>query len=236
MRAPDASGAVLAVCGLAVEARLAGQSGVRTVVGGGRSEALAMAIEREVAAGVVAIISFGVAGALDAALQPGALVIATSIVGPDRTWPVDAAWARVLRTRLPHASTAPIAGSEVVVTDPATKRLLQVRRGAFAVDMESETAARIAAHHRLPFAALRAIADPVDRALPSAATVAMRPDGTVDLPAVLRAIARQPSQLPQLLRIGRDAQRALRGLGDGRRALGRGLGYLDLDQLLVDVV
>ncbi len=233
---PDPSGAVLAVCGLTVESRIAAGQGVRTVHGGGRSDALSAAIEREVAGGIVAIVSFGVAGALIPSLQPGALIVAASIVGPAATHPVDAAWSRALLRRLPAALEAPLAGCDRIVAEPAEKSALHASTGASAVDMESHIAARIAAAHGLPFAALRAIADPLVRSLPPAALLAMRDDGRIDLPAVLRSLVRSPGQLPRLLRIGVDAQRALGALGEGRRLLGRGLGYLDRDELLVDVV
>lgn len=227
---------VLAVCGLAVEARLASGPGVRTVAGGGDARSLALAIEREVAAGAVAIISYGVAGALIASLAPGALIVADAIISASERLPVDARWARALRDRLPDAITATLAGHDGIVGDPRHKSSLHRSSGASAVDMESHIAARIAAAHGLPFVALRAIADPLARLLPPAASVAMRPGGGIDLPAVLWSIARSPAQLPQLARIARDTQKALGALGRARRLLGDRLGYTDLDQLLVDVV
>ncbi len=61
-----------------------------------------------------------------------------------------------------------------------------------AVDMESHGAARFAENWGLPFAALRAIADPQHRALPPAAMVGMKPDGSADIKAVLRGAGPQP--------------------------------------------
>ena len=66
--------------------------------------------------------------------------------------------------------------------------------------------------------------------------IAMRADGGIDLIAVLRSLARTPSQLSQLLRIGFDAQVALRKLGRCRRLLGDRLGYANLDELLLHVI
>jgi len=227
---------VLAVCGLAAEARLVAGTGVRTVAGGGRAGALAVAIEREIEAGVDAIVSIGVAGALVPHLKPGALLVADRVVAAGETFEVDAVWAAAMLARIPTAISATLAGSETIVADPFAKARLHDASGASAVDMESQVAARIAKARGLPFAALRAIADPLKRTLPPAATVAMRADGTIDLPAVLWAIATRPSQLPELLRIGSDTRRALRSLGRGCRLLGGGLGYPDLDELSLDVV
>lgn len=227
---------VLAVCGLAFEARLAAGPGVRTVAGAGRTGTLAAAIEREVAAGAIAILSFGVAGALDPALRPGTLIVADRIVDGATDHAVDRPWSEALTMSIGNVVRAPMAGSDVIVGDPADKARLRERTGAGAVDMESHVAARIAAAHGLPFAALRAVADPSERALPPAARVAMQAEGRIDFAGVLASLARMPGQLPLLLRVARDSQRASGALGRGRRLLGRGLGYPDLDQLAIDVV
>src|SRR5207247_2534193 len=68
-------------------------------------------------------------------------------------------------------------------------------------DMESHLAARIAAAHGLPFTACRVIVDPAHRNLPPAALLALRPDGSPDVPAVLRSVMEQPRQLPDLMRL-----------------------------------
>lgn len=209
---------------------------MRTVTGGGRSTALASAIEREVAAGARAIISFGVAGALMPTLVAGALVVASEVVGPEKKFPVHAEWTRVLLRRLPAAINAVLAGNDDVVADPISKARLHLKTGASAVDMESHIAARSAAEHGLPFAALRVIADPLTRTIPPAGMIAMRADGSIDFFAVLRSLALRPSQLPQLVRIGFDAQTALRSLDRGCGLLGDRLGYADLDELLLHVI
>ena len=230
------SGALLAVCGLAAEARIVGSPEVRTVAGGGRSDALASAIEREIARGVRGLISFGVAGALVDGLQPGMLVVADSVIDGTRRHPVHAGWADAMASRLPGVRRVPLAGSDSIVGNAADKATLHAATGASLVDMESHIAARLAARHGLPFVVLRAVADPVRRSLPPAAMIAMRPGGGIALGAVLRSLARDPLQLPRLLRIGFDAQRALRSLDRAHRMLGVGLGDPDLDELPLDMV
>jgi adenosylhomocysteine nucleosidase len=61
--------------------------------------------------------------------------------------------------------------------------------------------------------------------LPPAAMVGLRHDGTPDLRAVLLSLARQPAQLPLLVRTARDLSVARRALQRGRRRLGAGLGF-----------
>src|SRR5262249_3904420 len=96
---------------------------------------------------------------------------------------------------------------------------------AVAVDTESHVAARIAAAHRIPFAACRAVIDPAHSVLPPAAMYGLRHDGTADVLAVLRSVVRQPSQLPALTRTALDARVAAGALRRGRRLLGAGLGF-----------
>jgi hypothetical protein len=108
----------------------------------------------------------------------------------------------------------------LLITLPSAKRALGADTDAVAVDMESHVAARVAAAHGLPFVAIRAIADPVHRALPDAARGAVAPGGRTDVRAVMRSLAREPRQVVGLMRLGIDARRAQSALRDSRRLLG----------------
>ena len=231
----DNSRRVVAVTGLIKEARIATGPGVHAIAGGGNAPALAAALERELARGAGAVMSFGIAGGLAEELVRGTWLVARSIVTPAQRWPCDAAWARSIVERLPEAWTADLAGVDAPVTDPAAKRELHGATGAAAVDTESHIAAAIAAAHGLPFAAFRVVADSVRRSLPPAASVALKPDGNISRGAVLGSLARTPAQLPSLLRTAIDARTAFRALLRGRRLLGPGLAYPDLGELLFDV-
>ena len=231
----DNSRRVVAVTGLIKEARIATGPGVHAIAGGGNAPALAAALERELARGAGAVMSFGIAGGLAEELVRGTWLVARSIVTPAQRWPCDAAWARSIAERLPEAWTADLAGVDAPVTDPAAKRELHRATGAAAVDTESHIAAAIAAAHGLPFAAFRVVADSVRRSLPPAASVALKPDGNISRGAVLGSLARTPAQLPSLLRTAIDARTAFRALLRGRRLLGPGLAYPDFGELFVDV-
>jgi hypothetical protein len=78
--------------------------------------------------------------------------------------------------------------------------------------MESHIAAAYAAEAALPFAAVRVISDPAHRALPALARAAIKPNGQIDLAAVLRGIVRNPATLHALVSTGLDFNRALRSL------------------------
>jgi hypothetical protein len=115
-------------------------------------------------------------------------------------------------------------GVRAVVANPADKRALFLSTGAIAVDMESHVVARTAAAHGLPMAAIRVITDPAKRAIPSTALAAMRPDGTIDVLAVLRSLMKKPRDLGGLMRSALDARAACATLRHGRKLLGPGLG------------
>jgi hopanoid-associated phosphorylase len=225
---------ILAVTGLRREARIIEGPGVTVVAGGGRAGALAAALT-SAAARADAIISIGIGGALAPGLRPGAWVVATRVIADGRETPTDPAWTAQIGTRLPAARLGSILGSDAMLMQVAEKQAAYQRWQALAVDMESHIAVRVAHRFGLPFAAVRVISDSVDRDLPAAVKVGMTPDGGMALGAVLWSLARDPAQLPALIRTGREAERAFRALADGRRLLGPGLGRPDLVELPLDV-
>jgi hopanoid-associated phosphorylase len=221
---------VLAVTCLAFESRCAAGFGVKVVCASGPAQ-LRAEIEATIArAGCRSIISFGVAGGLDATLSPGDWVIASSVVGEARRFSVDLGWARVLRAVLPRAVYADISGVDLPVVGPAEKRMLRQRHGTAAVDTESHIAAMVAEQRGLPFAAVRVVLDPAWRTLPPAALVPLRPGGVPDVPNVMRSLCQKPAQLGELVRITADTARALIALTRGRRLLGDRLGFADADE------
>nr|WP_245214309.1 hopanoid-associated phosphorylase [Pararoseomonas indoligenes] len=193
------------------EARILARPGVQVVAGGGDSARLQAELHRK-AVGVAGILSIGIAGALAPGLRPG-------------DWVVDGepAWAARLEAALPGARRGGIVGQDRMAADSAEKAALHWATGALAVDMESHVAARVAGRYGLPFAAARVISDGADQSLPPAARVGMRPDGGMDLPAVLLSLVRNPLQLPALIRTGWEAERAFRALLRGHDRLGPGL-------------
>ena len=120
-----------------------------------------------------------------------------------------------------------IAGVDWPVSSPCDKRALHAATGASAADMESHIGADLAVRHGLPFAMVRVIADPVSREIPQAALIAMRSDGAMNAIASLRAIARDPAQIPALMRIAVDTSRAMLQLLRCVKAIGPGLGFFE---------
>lgn len=226
---------VLAATGLRREARLLAGPAVQVVAGGGAAAGLEAALDRLAGEGASGLISIGIAGALAPDLRPGDWLVATAVLDGEETFPTDPAWTARLAARLPGATSGLLLGIDGMVAEAAGKAALHRRTGAAAVDMESHVAARVARRHGLPFAAARVVSDAAHRSLPPAARVGMRPDGRMDLPAVLRALRAEPGQLPALIRTAIEAERAFRALFRGHRLLGGRLAAPDLGHLPLDM-
>ena len=223
---------ILVVCGLNREAGLVAEPGMVTVAGGGDRKALEARIAALCDRPFAAVISFGLAGSLSPALAPGALVIPSAVRYGETSFSthssVVAHWLETVEGRMQCPSTDDLEASDVPLLTAAAKHQA-AQQGAVAVDMESHIAAADAARRGIPFAVLRAISDPADRDLPPLAGTAMRPDGSVDIMGVVAGLARDPRQLPALLRTGRDANAAFRTLRRVRGLLGPLFGLLGLD-------
>lgn len=220
--------AVLAVTGLAREAKIVGVADVVAVAGGGDAKVLAAKLDA-LHGDITGVISIGLGGALSPHLKEGDVVIADQVFHDGRlgsgseTWRCDNGWRVRLAARLPHAHQGPLAGSDSIVPDAETKAALYLKNGALAVDMESHVAARFAAARGLPLAALRVISDGARHALPPAALVAMKPDGGIAIGRVLGSLLRHPLQVPALIRTARTSNRAFAELLRCRDLCGVGL-------------
>jgi hopanoid-associated phosphorylase len=224
---------ILAVSGLTKEARMASGAGILAIRGGGNRDALERRLSEVDPGQIRAVISFGIAGALDPTLKVGDLILADAIQdGPERrpgSEDLRNRWARHLRAAGTSYREMTIAGVDAPLLTPADKAELRTRSGAGAVDMESHVAAAFAARHALPFGAIRVISDRANHVLPPVAGTAMRPDGSVDVLGVVRSLARDPAQIPALIATARDAAVAFRALGRVRSLLDPSGGLLGLD-------
>lgn len=173
-------------------------------------EAAREAAEGLRAGGATALMSFGLAGALNSSLRPGDLVLPESIHA-DRSLQVDLGWRARLQQRLPgHLNVVGgiLAASSQVLTSATAKYELAQVTGACAVDMESGAVAEIAAHAGISFLAVRAISDPVRFSPPSTLLGAVRRDGSADLRRLLPLLLRGSVTLSTLLRLAMDSRAA----------------------------
>jgi adenosylhomocysteine nucleosidase len=206
---------VLIVTGLVQEARIAAGPGMIVICSSSDPQQLRALLATLDSSSFRGVISFGVAGGLDPALKSGDVVVATEVLSGDTRFLADMALNdemithATLRRRVVRGG---LAGVEQVVAARACKAALRSETGAAAVDMESHIAAAYAAEASIPFAALRVISDPANRALPELAKTAVKPNGDIDLRKVLRGVARNPWTLRALVSTGIDFNRALRSL------------------------
>jgi adenosylhomocysteine nucleosidase len=217
---------VIAFVGLAFEAKIAAAPGVRVVCRTAGSELEAVA-DTAVRQGYRGMISFGVAGGLASQLRAGDWIVASSIREEHTVRQTDVVWSRKLLGLIDGAIHAPIVGVDSPIAEPAKKRELYRATGAAAVDMESHVVARVAAKHKLAFAALRVVVDPAHRAVPPAALIDMRPDGRPNVSAMLREVMTRPLQLSPLARIAVDAFTARAAMNRVRRDVGPHFGLMD---------
>jgi hopanoid-associated phosphorylase len=220
---------VIALVGLAFEARIASGPGV-IVICRNSERAIAASIDQAVGQGCRGIISFGVAGGLAPHLRPGNWVVASSIVDAQHARATDRLWSEKILAMIPGAEHKPIAGVDYAVATTEAKRRMHVETGAATVDMESHLVARLASTHGLSFTAVRVVIDPAHRAIPDAALAGMRPDGGTSITAVMRELIAGPSQLSGLLRLAYDGYAARRALLRIRRLLGPDFGQLGLSE------
>jgi hopanoid-associated phosphorylase len=213
-------GELIAVVGLAFEARIAAGPGIR-VISRGHDEELAVSLARAFREDARGVVSFGVAGGLSPDLAPGTCVIGSAIVSGTSMNRVSThdGWSKNLLQAMPAAVCGPLYGSPGPVIHPRAKAALYKMTGAIAVDMESHIVAGVAAAHGLPVAAIRVIADPAARTLPPSVLAALRPNGAVDIAALIWSVLKRPCDLPSLMRLALDAHAARHTLLRGRELL-----------------
>jgi adenosylhomocysteine nucleosidase len=215
------------VAALAAEARLLGRArphgavlaladGTLLLVSGMGPSAATEAAQRLLEAGATALVSFGVAGGLDPALEAGALVLPDEVLAADGARHATAhGWrelvAAAVADRYPACRGALLTCREPLCS-PAEKLTAFRETGAVAVDMEGFAIAEIAARGGLPFLAVRSVLDAAADTLPPTLLGAIDARGAASLGRVLGAIVRAPREWPDMLRLARRCRAAARPL------------------------
>jgi len=113
-----------------------------------------------------------------------------------------------------------VAGADQALTTPAAKQALSASAGAIIVDMESHAVGAAG----LPFAILRVVVDPAERALPASVLAAIDSHGRVKPAALMAGLLRRPREIGSLLALARDNGPARTGLRRAAAAVGRAFG------------
>lgn len=215
------------VAALAAEARTLGSAkrrsdglaavggGILVAVSGIGCAAAALAARKLVDAGATALLSWGVAGGLDPQLRAGTLCLPNEVISGDgASFATSHHWRELLSAAIP-ARRAVVNGKLLTsarAIDAVVDKASAFREtGAAAVDMESLAVAEIAATHRLPFIAVRAIVDTAADALPESVVAASRA-GQVQIWRLARGLARSPMDMAALLRLAQRYRAATRSL------------------------
>jgi adenosylhomocysteine nucleosidase len=215
------------VAALAAEARAFGPAtrmhggaavladGTLLAVSGIGSAAAARACTLLIDAGATALVSWGMAGALDPSLTAGALCLPSEVITADGKCFLTAAhWRDPLALHI--ARQRPVAGGRLLssaqaIDTPAAKQAAFRSTGAAAVDMESCAVAEVAAARSLPFIAVRAIVDEAGDAVPSA-VVAASLGGEFKIGRLVGGLLRSPADIAPLIRLARRYRTATRSL------------------------
>ena len=212
---------VLIVCGLKREAAILAGPGLATICGD--APTLRGRLAEAASLGPSLVVSWGLCGGLDPRLRPGDLVLGREVVSDDGVIRTDEAVTASLAPRLVGAGARVVverlAGPAAPVLTAAAKAELRCATGAAAVDMESLIAGRFALKLRIPFAILRAVADPAERDLPPLVLKAVDSDGGINVQAIIGELIRSPGQLAGLRAAACDARTAFQALNRCRGLL-----------------
>jgi adenosylhomocysteine nucleosidase len=109
-----------------------------------------------------------------------------------------------------HVASGRLATGDEFTTDDGELAALEAV-GITALDMETAAVGAVCEAHGVPWSVFRAISDrPSDRLVDESVFKLANPDGTPNLAAVARYVARRPWKIPALLRLGRDLNTATR--------------------------
>jgi len=214
------------VAALAAEARAlspAARSGAHPILANGTlvtvsgigCAAAGRAARDLIGAGATALVSWGMAGALDPKLAAGTVCLPDEVIASDGTrYSTARHWREPLAALV--AAKRPVAGGKLLTSvqaiDTVTAKDAAYRAtGAAAVDMESAAVAQAAAAHGLPFIAIRVIVDTAGDALPRA-VVAASCAGQVQIWRLIVGLLISPADIAPLVRLARRYRVAIRSL------------------------
>jgi adenosylhomocysteine nucleosidase len=218
------------------ERAIAAGAGVDVVVGGANAELLRARLAQVDTAKIGAIYSFGVAGGLDGALPPGTLLVSTRVVAQiadverarvGDSWAADPSLVAALRVRAQQVAAGKLREAVFLGSDfearenpHANSAILRDISGAAIIDNESHIAAEFACQRGVPFVAVRAVSDSVDKPLPPAALIALDAHGKPNIAAIAKSLLRHPGQIRALIRTAREYKKALHAMAWFRREIG----------------
>ncbi len=167
---------------------------------------------------VDALISWGVAGAIESSLNSGDLIFADSIIAQDKTFQTSTEWKNKLLAHFQKTHTnvlsSDIASSKEICALTTDKNNLLHKTGAGAVDMESAAIAEIAINNHLDFLVIRAIADKANTVIPEAV---LKHTDNLGNPEILKFVLScifKPAQIREIFILAKSYKIALKTLSN----------------------
>ena len=164
-----------------------------------------------------ALVSWGIAGALNPELSPGSVVVPSRVItASGAVYAAEPSWRQRI-VDICHRWVPVVEGelicSDRVISTVTDKTALWRHSGATAVDMESAAVAAVAAEAGVPFLTIRAVADLADETLPAFLLRSLNPWGQPRImplaAGLLRCHLTDLGMLWQLSQHFRAARRAL---------------------------
>jgi adenosylhomocysteine nucleosidase len=153
------------------------------------------------------LVSTGFCGALDPALKPCDIFVATEVVGVAHA-------PSVPRSHSFERQTGTLLSIDRVVSTAAEKSELR-KTGADAVEMEAEAVAAKAAEWNIPFYCVRVVTDTATESFPLDFNRMRDANGRFSRMKIMAAAIRRPgSILPELLKLDKRCKDASQALGD----------------------
>lgn len=197
---------------------LALNASVLVCLSGAGQDNAAQASEKLIQQGANRLISWGCAAATSPNLQPGDLVVTSTLITPDHTLTHASNWAQTLAKQLKNLNTITelaLASQYGLISNSHAKQAIYEQTGAVGLDMESAAIAETAIRQQLPFVSLRAIADPAAMTLPSAVIKALNAEGEIVKGVLLTHLLSHFWEVPALIQLGlhfRAAQNTLKSV------------------------
>mgnify|MGYP001828063893 CR=1 FL=1 len=167
-------------------------------------------------ANVDALVSWGVAGALDPGLVSGDTLLPEAVRDEaQHIYPVNDAWHASLKTRLDHQhvyADGTLLSTQAMQNDERQKSDLYQATKARAIDMESAAVASTALDANKPYVVVRTIFDTSSMRIPASSTNATDQYGQVSIPKLAKGLIMKPAELlqyPQMIASFAQARRSL---------------------------
>jgi len=185
--------------------------------GMGHDSAL-IAAKKLVSLKVNALISWGVAGAIDDAVNSGDIIIAKSVINQSDRYLISANWLDRVSKHLLQSSAVvfngEISSSREICASINDKSQLSQNTAALAVDMESAAIAETATANNLDFLVIRTISDNAQTSIPVAVVNHTNNLGQPRIFKFVLSCLSKPNQIREIVKLANGYKKALTSLSN----------------------